>query len=67
MPPDEDAAIRARVAELTGTTVDVTTAVDPDLLGGLTVRIGDSLIHASVRGRLQPLRGQPLAGGGVGG
>jgi F-type H+-transporting ATPase subunit delta len=64
---DEDAAIRARVAQLTGTTVDVTTAVDASLIGGLTVRIGDRLIDASVRGRLERLREQLLAGARVGG
>lgn len=64
---DEDKAIRARVAQLTGATVDVTTAVDPDLIGGLTVRIGDRLIDASVRGRLARLREQLMAGARVGG
>lgn len=63
---DEDTAIRARVAQLTGTTVDVLTAVDPQLIGGLTVRIGDRLIDASVRGRLERLREQLLAGARVG-
>ncbi len=63
----EDEAIRARVAQLTGTTVDVTTTVDPALIGGVTVRIGDRLIDASVRGRLERLREQLLAGARVGG
>ena len=60
--PDEDTAIRARVAAMTGTTVEVRTAVDPALIGGLTVRIGDRLIDASVRGRLERLREQLLTG-----
>ena len=30
--------------------------IDPDLLGGLSVRIGDRLIDGSVRGRLERLR-----------
>jgi F-type H+-transporting ATPase subunit delta len=64
---DEDTAIRARVAQLTGTTVDVHTAVDPALIGGLTVKIGDRLIDASVRGRLERLREQLLAGTRAGG
>jgi F-type H+-transporting ATPase subunit delta len=59
---DEDKAIRGRIAEMTGATVDVETAVDPALIGGLTVRIGDRLIDASVRGRLERLRAQLLAG-----
>lgn len=64
---EEDKAIRARVAQLTGTQVDVQTAVDPALIGGLTVKIGDRLIDASVRGRLERLREQLLAGARVGG
>jgi F-type H+-transporting ATPase subunit delta len=58
----EDAAIRARVATMTGATVEVETTVDPALIGGLTVRIGDRLIDASVRGRLERLREQLLTG-----
>jgi F-type H+-transporting ATPase subunit delta len=64
---DEDRAIRDRVAAMTGATLDVTTAIDPALIGGLTVRIGDRLIDASVRGRLERLREQLLAGSRIGG
>jgi F-type H+-transporting ATPase subunit delta len=64
---DEDRAIRDRVASMTGATVDVTTEIDPALIGGLTVRIGDRLIDASVRGRLERLREQLLAGARTGG
>ena len=49
-------ALRERIAGTVGGTVDLTTAVDPALIGGLTVRVGDTLIDASVRGRLQRLR-----------
>jgi F-type H+-transporting ATPase subunit delta len=65
--PDEDRAIRAKVAQMTGTTVDIQTREDPALIGGLTVRIGDRLIDASVRGRLERLREQLLAGTRAGG
>ena len=65
--PDEDKAIRAKVAEMTGTTVEIQTREDPALIGGLTVRIGDRLIDASVRGRLERLREQLLAGTRAGG
>ena len=60
--PDEDAAMRERVTAMAGATVDVRMAVDPALIGGLTVRIGDRLVDASVRGRLERLREQLLAG-----
>jgi F-type H+-transporting ATPase subunit delta len=60
---DEDAAaVRARVEAMTGSDVAITTVVDPALIGGLTVQIGDRLHDASVRGRLERLRNQLLAG-----
>ncbi len=49
-------ALRARIQGMAGGDVDLSTAVDPALIGGLTVRVGDTLIDASVRGRLQRLR-----------
>jgi F-type H+-transporting ATPase subunit delta len=58
----ETEAIAARVAVMTGSTVSLRTAVDPELIGGVTVRIGDRLIDASVRGRLERLRHRIVAG-----
>jgi F-type H+-transporting ATPase subunit delta len=57
----EDAAVRLKVARIAGAQVDLSTRVDPALIGGLTVRIGDRLIDASVRGRLERLREDLLA------
>ncbi len=58
---EETAALRARVESMTGSGVDLMAEVDPALIGGLTVRVGDQLLDASVRGRLERLRHQ-LAG-----
>ncbi len=58
----ETAAVQARIEAMTGQTVRLTSTVDPDLIGGLTVRVGDRLIDASVRGRLERLRDQLVAG-----
>jgi F-type H+-transporting ATPase subunit delta len=55
---EENAALRARVEAMTGTAVDLRAEVDPALIGGLTVRVGDQLLDASVRGRLERLRHQ---------
>ena len=49
-------ALRTRIRTMAGGDVDLSTAVDPALIGGLTVRVGDTLIDASVRGRLERLR-----------
>jgi F-type H+-transporting ATPase subunit delta len=58
----ELAAVRTRVEQLAGTTVELGTETDPSLIGGLTVQIGDRLIDASVRGRLERLRGRLVQG-----
>lgn len=59
---DETEAVRDKVARMTGRTVDLQLAVDESLIGGLTVRVGDTLYDASVRGRLERLRERLLAG-----
>jgi F-type H+-transporting ATPase subunit delta len=60
---DEVRALRERIARLAGAdrTVDLQLAVDPSLLGGITVRLGDTLVDGSVRGRLERLRSQLAA------
>jgi F-type H+-transporting ATPase subunit delta len=58
----ETAEIRKRVEAMADATVDMRTAVDPSLLGGLTVQIGDRFLDASIRGRLERLRTQLNSG-----
>ena len=58
----ELAGVRTRVEQLAGAKVELATSTDPALLGGLTIRIGDKLIDASVRGRLERLRGRLVQG-----
>lgn len=58
----EFAQVKARVEELAGAKVELVTITDPALLGGLTIRIGDRLIDASVQGRLERLRGRLVQG-----
>lgn len=60
---DETAAIRARVESMAGATVELATRVDPALIGGVTILVGDQLLDASIRGRLERLRDQLNAGG----
>jgi len=50
--------LAARFGELTGKTVRVKNVVDPSLLGGLTVRVGDTLYDGSLRGKLDRLSKQ---------
>jgi F-type H+-transporting ATPase subunit delta len=58
----ETDALRRKVAQMTGRTVDLRVEVDEALIGGLTVRVGDTLYDASVRGRLERLRERLVAG-----
>ena len=52
----EVGALQARLEAMTGKSIELSQAVDPDLLGGLQVRVGDRLIDGSARGRLERLR-----------
>lgn len=45
-----------KLTEWTQKTVEIETEVDPALLGGAVIRIGDRLIDGSTRGRLRRLR-----------
>ena len=47
-----------RIAEQTGRRVDLSATVEPDVLGGLVVRVGNTVLDASVRRRLEQLRRQ---------
>ena len=57
----ETEALTTRLQKMTGSEVDLRSIVDPALIGGLTVRVGDTLLDASVRGRLERLRDQLVA------
>jgi len=50
--------IGARIAEQTGQKIDITSTVEPDILGGLVIRVGNSILDASIRNRLEQLRKQ---------
>ena len=48
--------IASKIADQTGRDVQLTTTVDPDVLGGLVVRVGNTVLDASVQHRLERLR-----------
>jgi F-type H+-transporting ATPase subunit delta len=47
-----------RIGEETGQKIELSERVDPDILGGLIVRVGNSIIDSSIRARLDSLRKQ---------
>jgi F-type H+-transporting ATPase subunit delta len=50
--------IGKRIEEQTGRRVELSSNVNPDVLGGLMVRVGNMVLDATVRNRLEQLRKQ---------
>ena len=57
---DEDTvrSIGDRVGEQTGLSVELSSQVDPEILGGIVLRVGNFILDASIRNRLEQLRKQ---------
>ena len=53
--------IGKQIEEQTGRRIEPTPVVDPDVLGGLAVQVGNVVMDATVRGRLEKLRRQVAA------
>jgi F-type H+-transporting ATPase subunit delta len=57
-----DPSIAERIGEeigrQTGRTVELSSTVDPDVIGGIVLRVGNSILDASIRTRLENLRKQ---------
>jgi F-type H+-transporting ATPase subunit delta len=48
--------IQRGLAAATGRTVDITSRVDPSIMGGMVARVGSTIFDASVTGHLERLR-----------
>jgi F-type H+-transporting ATPase subunit delta len=48
--------IGKRIGEQTGHKIQLTSRVDPDIIGGVVLRVGNSILDASIRNRLDQLR-----------
>lgn len=51
-----------RIGERTGRQVKLTARVNPEILGGIVLRVGNSILDASIRNRLEQLRRQVAQG-----
>jgi ATP synthase F1 delta subunit len=51
-------SIGKRIGEQTRRTVELSSKVDPDILGGIVLRVGNVVLDASIRNRLEQLRKQ---------
>ena len=48
--------IGKKIEEQTGQRIELSSNVDPDVLGGLVLQVGNMVLDASVRNRLEKLR-----------
>ena len=53
-------ALKAKLAEITGSKIIMKQKVDASLIGGFTVRMGDRLIDGSIARQLAALRSQMM-------
>jgi F-type H+-transporting ATPase subunit delta len=56
--PAQQDALRGKLAAMLGASPVITLEVDPSLIGGLVVQVGDEVYDASIRNRLEQLRGR---------
>jgi len=54
--PETEKKIAARIKEATGRRVEMARRVDPSIIGGLVLRIGDVIVDGSVKARIRQLR-----------
>ncbi len=47
-----------RIGKQVDRTIELTTEVDPDILGGIVLRVGNQILDASIKNRLEQLRKQ---------
>jgi len=53
---DEQAQLREKLGQFTGKKVELELSEDPQLIGGIVIQIGDTVIDGSVKGYLAGLR-----------
>lgn len=55
---DQTKRLRGEIERYVGKAVNLNTKVDPDLLGGLVVKIGSTMVDSSLRSKLNRLKSQ---------
>jgi F-type H+-transporting ATPase subunit delta len=56
--PDTVKSIGDRIGEQVDRKIELSSEVDPDILGGIVLRVGNLILDASIRNRLEQLRKQ---------
>lgn len=52
------AQIKSNIEKNTGKTIEMDTTVDPSIIGGLIVRVGDKVVDGSIKGQMDALKSQ---------
>lgn len=60
--PETTESLGRSIGERAGRKVRLAANVDPDILGGIVLRVGNSILDASIRNRLEQLRRQVAQG-----
>jgi F-type H+-transporting ATPase subunit delta len=60
--PATTESLGSRIGDQTGRKIVLKTAVDPEIIGGLILRVGNQILDASIRTRLERLRRQVATG-----
>ncbi|HTW12834.1 MAG TPA: ATP synthase F1 subunit delta [Solirubrobacteraceae bacterium] len=50
------ASLGRRIGEQTGNQIELSTNIDPEILGGIVLRVGNFILDASIKTRLEQLR-----------
>jgi F-type H+-transporting ATPase subunit delta len=59
-----EAQLQQRLAQATGRKVEITTSVDPSIIGGVIARIGSTVYDGSIATQLEKMKEKLAAGGG---
>ena len=54
--PETIESLGKRIGEQTGNEIELSSKVDPEILGGIVLRVGNFIMDASIRTRLEQLR-----------
>lgn len=60
--PAEQDLVREKLEAMTGQQIELATKIDPEIIGGIVVRIGDQVIDGSVRNKLERMRARLMSG-----
>ena len=58
----EQDLVREKLEEITNQQIELDLKIDPEIIGGIIIRVGDQVIDGSVRNKLEKMRTRLMAG-----